>query len=251
MVSSPAANIDSKSNDQAKRKWSISIFMPFYNEVDNLPTVTQEALEVLERISDDYELIIVDDGSSDGTYELADKIASDNQNVKVVHHSTNMGYGAALQSGFRNSTKELVFYTDGDGQFDISQLADIIYHIDKYDIVSCYRADRKDSFIRKLNAFCWGIFVNCLFGMRIRDIDCAFKIYRREIFDNIEMHSTGALIDTEILARSLRKGYTIFQCPVSHRQRLTGEATGAKFSVIFKAFAELFKLWNLIRKSNK
>ena len=228
---------------------SISVFFPCYNEQDNVTRTVEQALAVLEKACADFEVIIVDDGSSDATGRIADKIAARNNRVKVVHHPANLGYGAALKSGFKTATKELVFYTDGDGQFDISEMPPLLPLISQYDIVSCYRLNRQDSPVRKINAWCWTKLVCLLFGMRIRDIDCAFKLYKREIFDNIELSSAGALIDAEILARAVRKGYTITQKGVHHYPRMAGTQTGANLRVILRAFKELFKLHSRIRHS--
>jgi len=229
---------------------SISVFFPCYNEQDNVARTVEQTLVVLEKINADFEVIIVDDGSTDATAQIADEISSRNSRVKVVHHPTNLGYGAALQSGFRAATKELVFYTDGDGQFDINEMPPLMPLIKKYDIISCYRLNRQDSFIRRINGWCWTKLVCLLFGMKIRDIDCAFKLYKREIFDNIELSSTGALIDAEILARALRKGYTITQKGVHHYPRKAGRQTGANLRVILRAFKELLKLRGRIRKES-
>jgi len=228
---------------------SLSVFFPCYNEVENIERAAVQAIAVLKEIGADYEVIIVDDGSKDGTGEAADKIAAHNESVEVIHHPKNLGYGAALQSGFRAATKELVFYTDGDGQFDINEMPALLPLMNEYDIVSCFRIKRQDNIVRKINAWCWTRLVNLLFGMRIRDIDCAFKLYKREIFDNIEISSKGALIDTEILARAIRKGYRITQRGVHHYPRKAGVQTGANFKVIFRAFRELFALYREIRKS--
>ena len=227
---------------------SISVFLPCYNEQDNVARTTEQALSVLENIEVDFEIIIVNDGSSDATGRIADEIAAGNRRIRVVHHPTNLGYGAALQSGFRAATKELVFYTDGDGQFDITEMPALLGLIPRYDIVSCYRLNRQDNLIRKINAWCWTKLVCLLFRMRVRDIDCAFKLYKREIFDNIKMVSTGALIDAEILARAVRKGCTITQKGVHHYPRKAGKQTGADIKVILRAFRELFKLHKQIRK---
>ena len=229
---------------------SLSVFFPCYNEQDNVARTTERAIAVLEKLNADYEAIIVDDGSKDATGQIADKIAARNKRVRVVHHPTNLGYGAALQSGFRSAAKELVFYTDGDGQFDISEMPALLPLIKQYDIVSCYRLNRQDNMIRKINAWCWTKLVCFLFKMKIRDIDCAFKLYKREIFDNIKMVSTGALIDTEILARATRKGYAVTQRGVHHYPRTSGTQTGAKLGVIIRAFRELFKLYNQIKKES-
>lgn len=237
-----------KNHTQAGESRSISVFMPCYNEAGNIQQVTGRALEVLGPLGIDYELILVDDGSRDETGEIADKIAESNSTVRVIHHETNLGYGAALQSGFRAAGKELVFYTDGDGQFDIGEMPPLLSLMDEYDIVSCYRVNRQESIVRRFNAWCWTKLVCLLFGMRIRDIDCAFKLYKREMFDRIEMSSTGALIDAEILARAVRKGYKIVQRPVHHYPRRIGKQTGAKISVILRAFRELLRLYGKIRK---
>jgi glycosyltransferase involved in cell wall biosynthesis len=159
-----------------------------------------------------------------------------------VHHPTNLGYGAALQSGFKAATKKLVFYTDGDGQFDISEMPLLLPLTERYDIVSCYRLNRQENFIRRFNGWAWTKLVCFLFDIKIRDIDCAFKLYKREIFDNIQMSSLGALISAEVLARAARKGYSITQKGVHHYPRTAGAQTGANLKVILRAFKELFKL---------
>ncbi len=229
---------------------SISVFFPCYNEQDNVARTASKALSVLQQQSCDFEVIIVNDGSTDSTGQIADEIASRDRRIKVVHHQTNLGYGAALQSGFKAATKELVFYTDGDGQFDINELPPLLSLMDKADIVSCYRLNRQDSLVRKINAWCWTKLVCWLFGMKVRDINCAFKLYKREIFDNIELSSSGALIDAEILAKASHKGYSITQQAVHHYPRIAGSQTGANLRVILRAFKELFKLYRQIKKEN-
>ncbi len=226
----------------SKNHPSISVFFPCYNEASNVESLVEKTIQVLTSLTPDFEIILVNDGSSDGTAEVIDTLAEKNPCVKAVHHHQNSGYGAALQSGFRAASKDLVFYTDGDAQFDIAELPDIMPLIRQYDIVSCYRLDRKEGLIRKINAWCWSRLVCWIFSMKIKDIDCAFKLFKRSIFDDIEMHSTGALIDTEILARAVRKGYTVTQAGVHHYPRTAGEQTGANLAVILKAFKELYKL---------
>jgi glycosyltransferase involved in cell wall biosynthesis len=226
---------------------SISVFFPCYNEQENVGRTVEKALNVLEKLNADFEVIVVDDGSSDETGRIADEIAGDHDKVKVVHHERNLGYGAALQSGFKAATKELVFYTDGDGQFDINEMPPLLDLMEQYDIVSCYRLNRRDPLIRKINGWCWTRLVCLLFGLKVRDIDCAFKLYKREIFDRIELSSSGALIDAEILARAARKGYRITQKGVHHYPRTAGAQSGANIRVILRAFKELFKLQRQIR----
>jgi len=227
---------------------SITVFFPCYNEQDNVTRNVQQAMQVLERLNIDFEVIIVDDGSSDRTGQIADEMAGQNSKVKVVHHGTNLGYGAALQSGFRAAAKELVFYTDGDGQFDIAEMPPLLGLMEQYDIVSCYRLNRQDNLIRKINGWCWTKLVCWLFGMKIRDIDCAFKLYKREIFDRIRLSSAGALIDAEILARAVRKGYRVTQKGVHHYPRAAGTQTGGSVRVILRAFKELLQLHAQMKK---
>jgi glycosyltransferase involved in cell wall biosynthesis len=167
--------------------------------------------------------------------------------VRAVHNSPNRGYGGALSRGFREATKNWIFYTDGDGQFDFNEITDILPLLETHDIVSCYRLDRKDSFMRKLNAFAWSTLVNMLFHIGLRDIDCAFKIYPRTFIERIKMHSTGALIDTEMLAKARNLGYSIAQRGVHHYPRTAGAQTGANLKVILRAFKELFKLHRQIK----
>jgi glycosyltransferase involved in cell wall biosynthesis len=232
-----------------RRLSSLSLFFPCYNEKDTVRPLTEKCLAAAAHICDDYEILIIDDGSSDGTGPLADQLAAEHAAVRVVHHPQNRGYGAALQSGFRAARKDYVFYTDGDGQFDVNEISLLLPLSDTYDIVSAYRLNRQEGLVRKLNGFCWSTLVNFLFGLHLKDIDCAFKLYKRKIFDEIEMISTGALIDTEILARAKRKGYTIGQIGVHHYPRIAGKATGANIKVILKAFRELLLLRkNILRR---
>ena len=224
----------------------LSVFFPCYNEEGNVERVVGEALDVLPSVSDDFEIIIVNDGSGDRTGEIADQLAAADGRIRAVHHETNKGYGAALRSGFAAATKQLVFYTDRDGQFDMRELSELLPLARRYDIVSGYRINRQDNAIRRLNAFMWGKLVQALLRFRCRDVDCAFKVYRRSIFDVIELKSSGALIDAEILARATRAGCTIGELPVHHRPRIAGEQTGGKITVILKAFRELIELRSAI-----
>jgi len=246
-------NSDEKTSVSARPEaaLSISVFFPCYNEQDNITRTVEQAVTILDKINADFEVIVVNDGSSDATGQIADGIASRDSRVKVVHHRTNLGYGAALQSGFKAAAKKIVFYTDGDGQFDINELPPLLPLIEQYDIVSCYRLNRQDPLIRRINGWCWTKLVCLLFGMKIRDIDCAFKLFKREIFDDFEFFSAGALIAAEILARAIRRGYRITQTGVHHYPRTAGKQTGGSLRVIFRAFKELFRLYSRIRSEHR
>ena len=234
-----------------KQPLSFSVFFPCYNEEANVEKTTLAALKAFRRVGRDNEIIIVNDGSKDRTGEIADRLAAEHPEVRAVHNNPNLGYGGALQRGFREATRTWIFYTDGDGQFDFEEIDLLLPLMEKYDIVSAYRLDRKDSIVRKLNAFAWTTLVNTVFRLWLRDIDCAFKIFPRRLFEEIEMKSTGALIDAEILARAKQRGYTIGQVGVHHYPRTAGEQSGANLSVILRAFKELFRLNKEIRKSTK
>ena len=228
----------------------LSVFFPCYNEEGNVERVVRSAVQVLDRMVADWEIIIVNDGSRDATGQIADRLAAEDPRIRVVHHATNGGYGMALRSGFAAARKKYVFYTDGDGQFDMNELDKLLVHINDADIVSGYRRNRQDKLIRRINAVCWGWLVQRMLKFRCRDVDSAFKLYKREMFDRFPLKSSGALIDAEVLSRAARLGYTIMTVPVSHLPRVAGTQTGAKLRVILRAFKELLKLRQDIMKSS-
>lgn len=221
---------------------SLSVFFPCYNEEANVERTTLAALDACRDITSDFEIIIVNDGSRDRTGEIADRLAAEHDPVRAVHNRPNRGYGGALQAGFLAATRPWVFYTDGDGQFDFREIPRLIDLLDRYDIVSAYRLRREDPLIRRINGWGWTRVCNTLLGTRLRDIDCAFKLYPRKLFDEIAMWSEGALIDAEILAKAVRRGYRIGQVGVHHYPRTAGTQTGANLRVIARAFRELLTL---------
>jgi glycosyltransferase involved in cell wall biosynthesis len=224
----------------------ISIFFPCYNEEANVERTVRSALDVCRSLFSDFEIIVVDDGSRDRTGEIADHLAAAHERVRAVHNQPNRGYGGALQRGFREARKDWVFFTDGDGQFDIREITKLVEVIDDYDMVVGYRIDRQDPAMRKFNAWGWRQLCNHAFGMHIRDIDCAFKLIPRKLFDEIPLHSQGAMISAELLARAIRRGYRIGQVGVHHFPRTAGQPTGANPLVILRAFKELLRLRSMI-----
>src|SRR5690242_1253512 len=188
----------------------------------------------------EYEVIVVDDGSQDQTGAILDTIAATNLSLFVIHHHINQGYGAALVSGFEAATKDLVFFMDSDGQFDIHDLEGFFPLMQEYDAVLGYRLNRQDTWMRKLNAWGWKILVGMVFGVYVRDVDCAFKLYRGDFFREHRLETRGAMINAEILYKFTRAGYSYTQVGVRHLPRRGGRATGAKLSVIGRAFRELF-----------
>ncbi len=224
-------------------KPAISVFFPCYNEEANIKTTVNKAIAVLGQLADIFEVIIVDDGSTDKTGEIASALAREDQRVRVWTHDTNRGYGAALRSGFAAAQYGAVCFTDADGQFDLKEIETFLLLIGTYDAVLGYRIKRQDKFYRKINTFIYKTAVNLLFRLGVRDIDCAFKMFRREVMNNITINSAGAVASAEMLIKAKRQGYRFVEVGVHHYARQAGQPTGAKLSVIFKAFIELFKLW--------
>jgi glycosyltransferase involved in cell wall biosynthesis len=226
----------------------LSVFFPAYNEEANLYSTVTKAIAVCKNISDKYEIIIVDDGSRDKTPQIAKQLVNEDSNIRVITHNPNQGYGGALKSGLYSAKYQYIAFTDSDGQFDFSQIERFIPHLEEYKMVVGYRTKRAEGLLRYLNAKLWGILVNLLFAVNIKDIDCAFKVFHKEIIDNIpQLESYGALISTELLVKTRKKGYKIKQVPVDHYLRIGGKSTGANIKVILKAFFELFKLWRKLK----
>ncbi|MBX3394038.1 MAG: glycosyltransferase family 2 protein [Phycisphaerae bacterium] len=230
---------------------SLTIFFPFYNEEANIERVVRAAVAAAPRFADQFEVIMVNDGSRDRTGEIADRLDREIPNCRAAHNRPNQGYGGAVKRGFKEARMEYIFFTDGDGQFDINELPKLVQLLDHCDMAVGYRIKRADPFVRRLNAFCWGALVRLLFHIRVRDIDCAFKLIPRSFMDSIELWSDGALISTELLAKATYRGLRIREVGVNHYPREAGVQTGAKLRVIFKAFVELFRLRTRIRSTKK
>jgi len=224
---------------------SLSVFFPVYNEEENLSATVEQTLHVLEESPyvDEFEIILVDDGSTDGSAALAEKIAKGAHAVRVIHHPQNMGYGQALKTGIAAARMDYVFFTDADLQFDIVELNALLAHVDQYPVVIGYRSPRRDPFMRLMNAWGWNLLNRLLFGLHVRDIDCAFKVFRRPLVQELALESEGAMISAEILIRLTRSGIPVKEIPVSHLPRLYGSPTGAKLSVIARAFKEMLRLY--------
>ena len=221
----------------------LSLVLPAHNEEPNIRAVVEEAASVLPTAFTDYEVIVVNDGSRDRTLEIAQALASENEHVRVVNHPVNRGYGAALTSGFNAATGDYIMFMDSDRQFDINDVHNLTPFVGEYDIVAGYRIKRNDPAHRLLNAAIFGMAVKLLFDIKLRDIDCAFKIMRADVLKGINLESPGALINTEILAKAGVQGRTITQVGVNHYPRLEGEQSGASVKVVMRAFREIIRLW--------
>ena len=220
---------------------SLSVVLPAYNEEENVESAVEQVSAIAQELGMDYEIILVNDGSADQTGEIARELEQRVPNFRLVEHYPNRGYGGSLKAGFAAATKDLIVFVPADNQFDFSEVHRLLERLDEADIVSGYRVDRQDSFIRKFNALGWNMVVRLLFGSLCRDIDCGFKLFRREILDRVNIVSNGAMIDTEFLAGAKARGYRIVDVPVTHLPRVAGEATGANFRVVAKAFYDLVR----------
>jgi len=227
----------------------ISVFFPAYNEAANLEKLTARTVATLQKLAGQWEVIIVDDGSRDNTTEVANRLVKQYPGVRYIRHEKNQGYGGAVKTGLKAAKLNWIFFTDGDGQFDTSEIELLLPHTEHADFIAGYRIKRQDNFMRSLNAFAWGMLVRTLFGLhgKVRDIDCAFKLFQRRVVDQSEFKSSGAMISTELLARAKKLGYIFKEVGVHHYPRTAGTQTGANIKVILRAFKELFKLYGQLR----
>ena len=230
---------------------SISAVLPAYNEEKVIADSVATMVATLEDLTDDYEVIVVNDGSRDATREIVEAISAQNPRVRCVSHDVNRGYGAALGTGFAAATKELIFLTDGDKQFDAHEVVDFLPHVKDAELVIGYRSPRMDPFMRRLNGWGWNLVVRLLFGYVARDVDCAFKLFRRSVLDTVHVESIGATFSAEFLIKARRSGCRIKELRATHFPRRAGRATGAKPSVILRAFRELIRLRLTLSKSMK
>ncbi len=227
----------------------LSVFLPAHNEEGNIERVVKGFCAELPKIADAYEVIVVDDGSRDRTGVLADQMAAADSHVKVVHHQVNRGYGGAVISGIRAATMPYVLLSDGDGQFDPADVELLAAKVPEYDVVVGRRIHRADSFLRRLNGRAWTILIRMMFGLRITDMDCGFKLFRRDLLENMDLQAHGAMITTELMARLAGRHARICEVGVKHLPRTAGEQTGANMKVIARAFKELFELYRELKSA--
>lgn len=230
---------------------AISVFLPSHNEEGNVERVVRSYLAELPRVADDFEIIVVDDGSRDRTGEIAERLAAEDSHVKVVRHRVNQGYGGAVISGIRAATKQYVLLCDGDGQFDPSDLERLTPFVPEYDVVAGRRVRRADHLIRRINGKAWTVLVRVLLGITISDIDCGFKLFKREKLEGMDLRAHGAMISTELMARLAGRNAKVIEVDVKHLPRLTGEQSGANLKVVARAFKELIALYRELRDERR
>ncbi len=223
---------------------ALSWFFPAHNEEANLRGLVAEALETLPSLAETFEIVIVDDGSRDGTPEIADELAAADPRIRAVHHPRNLGYGAALRTGFAAASHELIAFTDGDRQFKVADIGRLMarYAAGGADVVVGDRIKRADPLVRTLYAKAYRLANRIFFGLRVTDVDCACKLFRRDALEGINVESGGAFFSAELLIKLRASGRTVVEVGVPHYPRTAGSPTGAKPQVVFRAMGDFWRL---------
>ncbi len=228
----------------AAKSAGLSVFFPAYNDSGTIASMVIRAVHAASELTPDYEVIVVDDGSADATADIADELARTYPNVRVVHHPKNRGYGGALQTGFRSATKDLIFYTDGDAQYDPGELALLWAKMTPdADLVNGYKISRSDPLHRIVIGRLYHHIVSNLFGLKVRDVDCDFRLMRRSIFQRINLEKTSGVICLEMMKKIHDAGFRIVEVPVHHYHRAFGKSQFFNFPRIFKTAVDVMRLW--------
>jgi glycosyltransferase involved in cell wall biosynthesis len=226
---------------------SLSVFFPAYNDSGTIASMVIRAVKAAAELTPDFEIIVVDDGSADGTAEIADELARTYPQVRAVHHPINRDYGAALQTGFRSATKDLIFYTDGDAQYDPAELALLWVKMSpEIDLVNGYKISRADPLHRIVIGRVYHYTVSVLFGLKLRDVDCDFRLMRRAIFERINLEKTSGIICVEMMKKIQDGGYRIAEVPVHHYHRAFGRSQFFNFRRLLRTGRDLLLLWHAL-----
>ena len=227
---------------------SLSVFFPTFNEEENIATSIQNALTVLTKELTGgtlaaFEVVVVDDGSTDHTRDIVRKMAMSEPRIRLVEHTANQGHGAAIETGLRSGAYEYVFFTDADLQFDITELSAFINATTEADVVIGYRLKRQDPFMRLVNSKVWNFLTRTCLGLRVKDTNCAFKLFKKSVIQDIAITSGGAMTTIELLYHLQKRGVKILELPVTHYCRVAGSPTGAKLSTVWRALSEFVRFW--------
>jgi glycosyltransferase involved in cell wall biosynthesis len=223
---------------------SVTVFFPCYNDAGTIPTMILRALEVLPQITDDYEVIVINDGSQDDSGRVLDVIAARFDHLRIIHRAQPSGYGGVLRAGFAAACKDWVFYTDGDAQYDVRELALLAARVrDGVDMVNGYKIKRHDPLYRVVIGLAYQYFVKLAFGLGIRDVDCDFRLMRRAIFDHIRLESTTGTITVELVKKIQDAGYTLVEVPVHHWYRQYGVSQFFNFPRVGRTLVALIDWW--------
>ena len=229
---------------RAGKPSGLSVFFPAYNDAGTIASMVIRAVQVASELTPDYEVIVVNDGSADATPEIIDELARTYPRVRAVHHPQNRGYGGALQTGFRSATKDLIFYTDGDAQYDPAELRSLWGRMgEDSDLVNGYKISRSDPLHRIIIGRVYHHIVKQMFGLTVRDVDCDFRLMRRRIFDQINLEKTSGVICLEMMKKITDGGFRIVEVPVHHYHRAFGKSQFFNVPRICKTAIDVFGLW--------
>jgi glycosyltransferase involved in cell wall biosynthesis len=221
----------------------LSVFFPAYHDSGTIASMVIRTVQTASKLTPDFEVIVVDDGSADGTADIADELARTYPQVRAVHHPINRDYGAALQTGFRSATKELIFYTDGDAQYDPTELTLLWERIADADLVNGYKISRADPVHRIFIGRLYHHIVSLMFGLKLRDVDCDFRLMRRAIFERINLEKTSGIICVEMMKKIQDAGFRIAEVPVHHFHRAYGTSQFFNFRRLARVARDLMLLW--------
>lgn len=223
---------------------SITAFFPAYNDSHTIETIVRNAAEELRKVTDDFEVLVVNDGSQDHTGTLLDRLAQELPFLRVIHHPVNKGYGAALITGFTNARKDLIFYTDGDGQYDVREMHNLLRELGpNVDLVNGYKVKRADAWYRIWIGEGYRRMMRWAFRLSIRDVDCDFRLFRRQIFETIKLVSRSGVICVEMATKFEQAGFRMVEVPVSHYPRLHGRSEFFRIRHLAHTFRGLFRIW--------
>jgi glycosyltransferase involved in cell wall biosynthesis len=218
----------------------LSIVLPAYNEEDNLETTVSRCLEIVPRVTSlPFEVVVVNDGSADQTGPKLEQLAARHRFMKIVHHQENLGYGQALLTGFQHTRFQHIFYMDSDLQFDLNELRLFMPYLDSHDLILGYRLARQDPWHRLVYSYSWNKLISWLFGLRVKDINCGFRLFRREVIAPMEIESRGAMFIAEFLIKAMTAGVKYTEIGVNHYPRVAGHPTGGQIRVVVRAFQEM------------
>lgn len=229
---------------RTKKKISISVFFPCYNDADSIALMVKNAQKILKKLTNNFEIIVIDDGSKDESRQILKLLSEEIPQLKLVFHKTNKGYGGALRSGFKTASKELVFYTDGDGQYDVTELACLIPKMSAgIDVVQGYKLKRHDPWYRLIIGTFYHHFSKIVFNLKVKDIDCDFRLIRKKALDSISLTYNSGVICVEMVKKLQNQGSKFVEIGVHHYPRLHGQSQFFNYRRISKTLRELFKLW--------
>jgi len=243
-VKTSAFSVNAPQESSAAERISLTAFFPAYNDQHTIERIVRTAAQEMRKATSDFEVLVVDDGSKDQTGAILDQLAKELPFLRVIHHGRNLGYGAALITGFKHAKKDLIFYTDGDGQYDVRELHNLLTHLKpNIDLVNGYKVKRSDPWYRVWIGATYRRAMRWAFGLSIRDVDCDFRLFRRYVFETISLESRSGVICVEMAKKFEQAGFTIAEVPVSHYARMHGRSEFFRFRHLALTFKGLLKIW--------